>query len=119
MKGFLHGQSKGKKAMKLHRLGSGSMSITTMCTSTTTTTVPPPVALEAGTEAQLPEVPKELPLLFLEESIHAKRDGLTSPPQKKTSEGYLCVISSQSQSHHVCPGVNLLHGFEVAVPKYF
>ena len=54
MKGFFHSQSKGKKAVKLHRLGSGSMSITTMCTSTTTTTtttttVPPLAASAKGT----------------------------------------------------------------------
>ena len=35
---------------------------------TSAATVPPPVALQASREPKLPEVPKELPLLFLEES---------------------------------------------------
>ena len=58
MKGPLHhGGSKGKKPVKLLTLSSG-----------TSTTVSSPVALQAGIKAKLPEVSKELPLLFLEES---------------------------------------------------
>ena len=71
MKGFLQGQSKGKKAVKLRKLGSSIVITTTTCTTTstiTTATVLPPVALQAGMEPTLPEVPKELLLLFLEES---------------------------------------------------
>ena len=71
MKRFLQGQSKGKKTEKLRKLGSSTVIMTTTCTTTsmiTSATVPPLVALQAGREPKLPEVPKELPLLFLEES---------------------------------------------------